>query len=338
MIATITKSIRMAAILSMVGVMYSHAEPRHDFYVCVNVASRGSVMGTKLANLSGLYRATDRTMPVHVGFNHIRLETVAAEPMDPKQLYASALNGVLRTQDGGISWRIMTGWEMTESKDIAVDSNSPGHVYACLPDGLAVSRDRGWTWKRSDEGIKRKYCQSVVVDRNQAGRLVIGTEKGIFLSEDAANTWRCVQHTEATVYDVRQSPHAASVWFAVTQSDGAFRSSDGGRAWTRVASLTKDCTLHNLDFDANDARKVLVCGWGLGVRLSEDGGETWIDRTPGLPRSEVWRVAFDPDFPGRIYASVYQSPVFVSDDLGKSWRALWFESAVVHDFVFIRRS
>jgi photosystem II stability/assembly factor-like uncharacterized protein len=310
----------------------------HDFYLCVNVAARSSVMGTKLANLSGLYRVDARATPVHLGFNHIRIESIATDPRDRGRLYAAALNGILRTPDAGASWRIVTGWDMTEAKDIAVDPNEPDNVYAGLPDGLAVSRDRGQTWTRSDEGIKRKFTQSVAVDRTRAGRVFAGTEKGIFLSEDAARTWKLLQATDATVYDIRQSPHDPRRFFSVTQSNGAFVSDDAGATWRPVPGLPAGRTLHNCDFDASDARRLIVSGWGVGVQLSEDGGATWTDRSAGLPRREVWRVAFDPDVPGRLYASVFQNPIFASDDLGRTWRKLWFDSAIVHDFVFIPHS
>ena len=71
--------------------------------------------------------------------------------------------------------------------------------------------------------------------------------------------------------------------------------------------------------------------------VSEDNGSTWQSRNTGLPNANVWSVGCDPDIPGRIYAAPHQSAVFVSDDYGRTWRTLWFESAIVRNFVFVAR-
>ncbi len=314
------------------------AEPKHDLYVCANVSGQAQVMGSRVASPSGLYRSVDRQTFVPMGFAHIRLFTLTHDVREPSTLFLATLDGVVRARNHGANWRIMTGWDMTEPKSIAFDPNAPDRIYAGLPDGIAVSTDRGQTWRRQNEGIARRYTQTITVDRTRAGRVLAGTEKGIFLTEDGAKTWRLVQPTDKTTYDLRQSPHDPKEFFAVTSSDGAFRSRDGGATWQPVPSVPKERTLHNFDYDRREAKRLVYGGWGTGVQLSEDGGATWTDRTAGLPNREIWRVALDPDIPGRLYAAPYQQPLFVSDDLGATWRPLHFEKAIVFDLVFVPRS
>src|SRR6185295_12990191 len=101
--------------------------------------------------------------------------------------------------------------------------------------------------------------------------------------------------------------------------------------------IPKDHTLHNCDFDRSDARRMVIGGWGAGVLVSEDGGRTWNDRSEGLPNREIWRVSMDPDLPGRLYAVPNLSALHASDDLGRTWRPLTFEKAIVYDIVFLAR-
>jgi photosystem II stability/assembly factor-like uncharacterized protein len=223
---------------------------------------------------------------------------------------------------------------MTEANDIAVDPNAPDHVYIGLPDGIGVSRDRGVTWQRVDDGIRRKYTQTVAVDRTRAGRLLAGTELGIYVSDDAARSWRLVRPSTATVTDIRQSPHDPAVFLASTQSDSVWFSSDGGSTWRTMEGAPAGMTLHNCAFDATDRNRLALSGWGCGVVVSEDGGKTWVARNSGLPNTEVWRVGIDPDISGRLYASPHQESVYVSDDFGRTWRPHWFEGAIVWEFVF----
>lgn len=334
---SMTRRILLSAfVAAMIGATSARAaENRHDLYFCINLSGQGQVMGSSTSTESGLYRSNDREHFVHLGFNHIRTFAMAADPRDPDVLFVSVLDGILRSLDRGKTWRRMTGWEMTEPKDIVFDPSAPDHIYAGLPDGIAVSRDRGVTWRRMNDGIRRSYTHSILVDRTQAGRVLAGTELGIYLSEDAAKSWRLVQPTAKVTYSLQQSPHDPRVLLAATSADGALRSEDGGRTWRRIEGVPTGHTLHYARFDPHDARRLVVCGWEAGVLVSEDGGRTWSDRTTGLPSRQIWCVSPDPDFPGRLYAAPFLQPVFVSDDFGHTWRPLSFDKAIVYSLAFV---
>lgn len=312
------------------------ADPGHDLYVGASL-SKSLVMGSKPAEANGLYLIEGRATPRHIGYNHPKVDSVAADPRDPSILYVVGLNGVLRSPDGGRSWRIMTGWDMTEPKDIAIDPHAPDDVYIGLPDGIAVSRDSGLSWKRCQEGIRRAYTQTLLVDRSRKGRVVAGTELGVYVSEDGAATWKRTLETKRSVLDLAQSPHDPGVLLAVTQADGAFLSRDGGGSWSPLPGTAQAGTLHNGDFDGADPERLVLCGWSCGVLVSEDAGRTWKPRNEGLPNTHVWRVAFDPDLPGRLYASPHQQPIHYSDDYGATWKPLCFDAATVWNFTFIAR-
>lgn len=312
------------------------APPPHEFYVLLSM-TKGLVMGSRVVDKNGIYRMDDRTRPVHIGFRQPKADGIAADARDPNRIYTVGLNGVLRSLDGGATWRILTSWDMTEPKDIAIDPQAPENLYVGLPDGIAVSRDGGDSWQRMNAGIKRRYTQTIVVDRTRQGRVLAGTELGIFVSDDAAQTWRQVAVTTKTVHDLKQSPHDPAVFLAATQTEGVLLSRDGGLSWQRLAGGPQGHTLHRCDFDAHDSRRLLVAGWGCGVQVSEDGGATWTARNTGLPNSNVWSAAFDPDVPGRVYAGPHQTAVQVSDDHGRTWREYGFGSAIVWDFAFLPR-
>jgi hypothetical protein len=311
------------------------ADLKHDLYFCVNVSGQGSVMGSRVAAASGLYRSSDREKMEHVGFNNFRTFGLTSDPRNPNILLETVIDGAQRSTDRGKTWRRTTGWEMTEPKGIAFDPNAPDHVYMGLPDGIAVSHDGGQTWRRSHDGIKRAFTHPIIVDRTKQGRVIAGTELGIYLSEDGARTWRLVQSTAKVTYSLEQSPHDPRVILAATSADGAFVSRDGAVTWQRLAAVPAKHTLHYARFDPHDAKRLVLCGWEAGVQVSEDGGATWSDRTAGLPNRQIWSIAVDPDIPGRLYASPYLAPVHVSDDFGRTWRPKYFEKAIVYDICFI---
>jgi photosystem II stability/assembly factor-like uncharacterized protein len=317
----------------------SAAETRHDLGLSINLSGQGQVMGSKTPVKSGFYRSVDRQAFTHVGFGHIRFFTVVPDPFDPQGLYMTMLDGVGHSKDGGRTWRLLTDWRSTEAKGIAIDPNAPEHIYVGLPDGVLVSRNRGETWTRMVEGLPpvRRYTHAMAVDRTTAGRVVAGTETGIYLSEDGAKTWRLVQPTEKVTYDIRQSPHDPRLFLAANSGGGLFISRDGARTWQRADGVPVGRTLHNCDFDAQVPGRMLVCGWNAGLLVSEDGGKTWTDRTAGLPNAQVWAARFDPDAAGHIIAAPYLKPLYASDDGGRAWRPIAFEKANVFDIFFLPR-
>ena len=325
----------MAGIFLLQGATFqAYGEEKHSLYLVASL-TKDFTIGRKTVSKSGVFRSSDRKTFEHVGFHHPRIDSAAFDPRDAGVFYLAALNGVLGTRDGGASWRILTGWNMTEPKDVAVDPHCPDRIYAALPDGIIVSLDQGQNWAYKDKGIERKYTQVIAVDRTRADRIIAGTELGIYLSEDGAENWRLVLSTHATVNDIVQSPHQAEVLLAVTQSDGAWISRNGGSSWKPFSNLGNEHTLHSAAFHPKDSKQMAICGWGAGVMTTEDGGKTWERRDQGLPSEHIWSLAIDPDFSNRIYANPYQEAVYVSDDFGRSWEPFLFQGALVWDYDFI---
>lgn len=315
------------------------AEPAYDFFICANI-NRNYVIGSTIVTTNGLFERDHATQEWrHFGYNDTTLSAVAFDPRDHDTLYTTALNGIFVSYDGGDSWKMTNSWDMTEGRDVAVDPHSPDTVYMALPDGIAVSTDRGQTWERREHGLpdRGKFTQSIAVDRSQMGRVLAGCEKGVFLTESAGSTWRRVLPTSTQVNDVEQSPHDPSHWLAVTDTHGAWHSSDGGETWTAIAGLPDDRAIYNVTFDATDPDRLAIASWAYGVWTSEDGGESWIERNAGLPdNARAWRVGVDPNT-GRLYASIFQETLFYSDDFGRTWQPDALEGSLVNAFLAIPR-
>jgi photosystem II stability/assembly factor-like uncharacterized protein len=314
------------------------ATPAHTLYVCAAFSNGSRVMGARDASMNGVFRRDADGKFEHVGLNYGLMISTAFDPRDANVFYVACLSGVLRTLDGGKSWRLVTGWDETEPKAIAVDSGNPDTVYTGLPDGVVVSHDRGSTWARAEQGLpeRGKYTQVIRADRTRGGRVLIGCESGIYLTEDGARSWRRVFAAKDTVNDLQQSPHDAKLWYAVSQSAGALRSRDGGVTWEAVAGVPSEKALYNVAFDARDPQRLAIASWTYGLLASEDGGRTWTPRNAGLPEpSRVWRTAVDPDT-GALYAAVFGQSLFQSKDFGRTWAVVpGMEGASVQTFTFV---
>ena len=297
-------------------------------------------MGSRNGDKEGIFKRDAEGEFKHVGANLPLLVALAVDPRDESQIFAAGLSGVMRSRDGGNTWRILTGWDETEPKSLAFDSKNPDILYASLPDGVIVSKDQGQHWSRMEKGLpdRGKYSQCIQVDRTRGGRVFAGCEKGIFLTENGGQSWRQVFKATDTVNDIEQSPHDPRHWLAVSQSAGALESRDGGATWKKIAAVPSEHALYNVSFDAVHRGRIAIASWTYGLLTSEDDGKTWVDKNAGLPEPHrVWRTAIDPD-DGKIYASIYDGALYVSDDFGGTWRSAGLEGSIIRDFNFVSQS
>lgn len=323
----------------------------HDFYITATT-NRNFVVGSTITTINGVFRREANGEWLHIGDNDTTIGGLSFDPRDHRVFYTAAINGCWRTLDGGETRRCTTSWDMTEIKDVCVDPNAPDHVYIALPDGIAVSPDRGDTWPRMENGLpeRGKYTQTVAVDRTTAGRVLAGCEAGIFLTDNGAQSWRQVFRSTTTVTDVEQSPSDPKLWLAATQNDGALISRDGGLTWQPMAGVPTEKALYNIAFDPTHPGRFAIGSWTYGVLTSEDGGATWVARNDGLPGKKagfrmpsdpglhcVWRVGVDPDS-GRLYASVVGEALYASDDFGRTWKNEGLDGSQVNRFVFLPRA
>jgi hypothetical protein len=285
-------------------------------YLCAG-APKEYVVGAKLPP-SGLFRKAASGWE-HRGYNLPFLFALDYDPADPSVIYLAAGNGLIRAENGGAKWTILTGSDITELRDVWVDRTTPGKIYFAYSHGIRVSRDRGATWREIGGALHRKFTESIRADRTKSGVLVAGGEEGLFRSEDDGEHWRLAGAAGFQIMHIEQSPHDPCFWLATTQGGGAFASHNCGKSFESAGNVGVDRNLYDIAFDPAAANRIAVAGWGPGVTVTEDGGKTWITRTTGLPRPDVISIAFDPAKPGRLYAGVYEEGVYVSEDAGRTW-------------------
>lgn len=84
---------------------------------------------------------------------------------DPMTIFVGIeLGGVMRSLDGGETWEDRKPGAYTDSHSISVHPIATERVYEAAGQGVALSDDRGATWRPVDEGMDRHYAWSVAVD------------------------------------------------------------------------------------------------------------------------------------------------------------------------------
>jgi photosystem II stability/assembly factor-like uncharacterized protein len=105
-------------------------------------------------------------------------------------LLAVAGGRLWRTADGGRQWVTQTPPGDSPVDAVLADAASPELIWAVSQGALALSRDRGNTWHAMGRLPDAHSAIRGMAEADSGARLVATTDRGMFLSEDAGQTWR----------------------------------------------------------------------------------------------------------------------------------------------------
>jgi photosystem II stability/assembly factor-like uncharacterized protein len=250
-----------------------------------------------------------------------RVVAVAGVPGQNLFYMGAVDGGIWKSTDYGIKWvNISDG-------TLPGDSNSIGAI-------AVAPSDRNVIWAGTGESDIR-------------GDMITGD--GIFKSTDAGKSWayagsRDTHTTSAIAIDPRNADlvYAASMGhaFAPNSDRGVFKTTDGGKTWTKVLFVNDATGAIALSMDPKHPETLYAAMWqaqrqpwrlvsggaGSGLYKTTDGGAHWakLSHNPGYPRGVLGRigVAVSPSDPRVVYSIVQAKAggIFRSDDGGKTWR------------------
>ena len=118
-----------------------------------------------------------------------------------------------------------------------------------------------------------------------------GTGNGLYVSDDAGDTWTLVGMPDKGVWQIRDN--GEGVLYAGTAPTGLYRSEDCGNSWHEVETLSRLAEENGWCIPLDppipaSARALVVSGQELwvgvevgGIAISSDAGENWSTVLPG---------------------------------------------------------
>ena len=287
--------------------------------VCMSVLnSRRHRIGALDNPTVGLFLSTDAGFSwQHKGWEYTR--AFYAESGLDGAIWSACGNGVLRSTDGGATWRITTGWEITEVLRVKADPRNPATVYAATAYGIFKTTDSGETWQEKNLGFRKAFTSDIVIDRTNGSLLLAGTEEGIYRSTDGGNRWLPVGARAKGIRTVVQDPHRAQTFWAGTENDGVAVSRDEGKTWKSAHGGMKRLTVYTITLDPAISGIVYAGTHGGGVYRSLDDGKTWKQCSKGLNNLVVHSLVVLPANPRIILAGTLNGGLFRSTDGGDHW-------------------
>ena len=282
--------------------------------------SRRHRIGVADNPLVGLFVSTNKgTTWQHIGWKEYSRNFYAESGSDGV-IWSACGNGVLRSTDRGHSWRVTTGWEVTEVLKVKADPADPKHVAAATAYGVVVTTDGGDRWKTGSHGAKRGFASDVEWVRGKAGVLLAATEDGVERSPNGGASWTPSGLRGKGVRIIAGDPRHAGRFWAGTEEDGVFLSTDGGATWRGRSNGLKHMTVYTLAVNPGDSTVVYAGTFGGGVYKTVDEGKTWKQTAHGLMNLDIHALAVIPSDPSTLLAGTLNGGLFLSTDAGASWQ------------------
>jgi len=166
-----------------------------------------------------------------------------------------------------------------------------------IGEGLWRSTDGGDTFRRSCDGMFVEcHIRALAVHPNDPKVLYLGTEQGLFRSNDGADNWSRVESplNGLQIWSIAILPKQPDVILVGTCPPRLFRSGDGGKSWSEPAvRFVQECPriMYNrvttLVADPDDPATVWAGVEIDGLHVSSDGGQTWEPRGSGLSSRDI---------------------------------------------------
>jgi hypothetical protein len=216
---------------------------------------------------------------------------VALSPdyLTDRTVFVGAMGGVLRSEDGGQTWRaaiLPNPPPVVSSLVFSPAYTEDGTIFAgSLEDGIFCSNDRGVHWSAWNFGLIDLSVQALALSPNfsQDQTAFAAAETGIFRSHNGGRAWREIGASSglndlAPYICLAVSPQFETdhSLFAGTESQGLLRLHEDGSRYERLGADVFDGAINTVLLVQHDGRLLhLLVAAENGIWVSRDDGKSW---------------------------------------------------------------
>lgn len=324
---------KMLLILLLGVLLAGHVSAGETVVYVTTLATSYTSIGQR-HSLSGLFLQTpgDTTWDFLGRTNNRVYNVDVFRPEKGKLIALATHTGVHQSWDYGKTWKVTSDWRMTEVNNICFHRENPNILYASSPYGFYKTTDNGKTWKQYNDGltsVDATYVSAIVPDLVDRNTIFISTEDGVYVSENAGESWTRAGLNVRHIRTLVQHPENPNILLAGTEHNGLYVSLNRGVNWEKRDTGILHETFYCITFDPANPEVLYAGGFQTGVYKSIDGGRKWKQSFKGLGDLDVHAIAVDPNNSDRVYAGTIESGVYYSSDGGKTWEYAGIDNGYV---------
>ncbi len=298
------------------------------------------------------------------------------KPVSSNQLKAINTNLNFNEIFNPLKWRCIgpfRGGRSVATSGVLRDKNT--YYMGTTGGGVWKTDDLGNSWINISDGFfKSGSVGAIAVSESDPNLVFVGMGEhavrgvmthhgdGVYKSSDAGKTWQKTgldktQHISRIIIH----PQNPDIVFIAAQGSlygnslerGVFKTTDGGKNWTKVLFVDEMTGCSEISMDMNNPLVLYAAMWehgrlpwkiksggrGSGLYKSVDGGNSWVQLKNGLP-DEMGKMAISVcrSNPEKVYALIESDSektnkgLFVSNDAGINW------SLVSNDHRLVQRA
>jgi photosystem II stability/assembly factor-like uncharacterized protein len=253
------------------------------------------------------------------------IHTIQVDPVNGGAiLIGTEVRGILRSEDGGRSWRESNSGFMNRSiTRIVPDSSASGRFWVGefsegRIGGLYVFDPPDGSWaKLSAKEVPGEGLLSFLALPAGRGRLA-GTAHGVFLQLPDATDWKGLTGAiqKLAIYELAYDP--AGPWIFAGTNDGVYRAHPEDLNFQKPSGFRVIPRVYTLLLSRRVPGRMFA-GTHLGILRSDDSGATWNFATDGIPDSTITQcLVSSPSEEDRILAGT-TAGLYGSRNGGRSW-------------------
>ena len=258
------------------------------------------------------------------------VRSLAIDPRDARRLYFGTIDGQIYTSsDGGETWSRLEAFNRPGLliDNIIIDPRDSKVIYAAAhrhkeSGGFFKTTDGGRTWREAEQ-LKGDGIHSLTQSSKDPDILLAGTNKGVWRSQDAGETWEQL-NTDATpglinVESLAVDPRNSDVIYAGTWYL-PYKTTDGGRTWNITKTgIIDDSDIFAIEIDDRHPDHVFMSACS-GIYETRNAGATW-RKVNGIPSQSrrTRSILQNPAKPDSIYAGTTEG-FWMSPNGGGDWK------------------
>lgn len=246
-----------------------------------------------------------------------------------KALFIVVRNNLLRSKDGGHSWkRIVRGLENKHIlSSLVISSHSNTSLFlSSSGDGIYKSIDEGDSWFEVNNGLGSLNINVLAISPSYSIDKVVlaaGTQKGLYKTRNGGESWYQVINDDIKVTAIAPLRENNDQIIIGDQKGVLYLSTDGGELWRQHSQILNSGAITAISVSPNfSIDGTFFVGTEKGVFRTVDRGISFLEADEGILDKSIISLVTSPRYAtnSTIFASTWHQAVFQSNNGGNTWK------------------